>query len=169
MAFVRSSRAIVRCPMWVATTTSRPRRPWACFAQGPAACGANFSWSDLILERSRKLVGLQSAACATRAGGDSGLNFGNYDPFHAQSPDTGRGVHACSWWVNRDVDVRRWFLGFNLRVHLLALLLDGPYGGEKSQSQDLLPRGCILDITSTFKLHSPGLPRADMTLPPRAD
>ena len=31
----------------------------------------NFAWSDLILDRSRKLVGLQSpAACATRSGGD---------------------------------------------------------------------------------------------------
>ena len=31
---------------------------------------AIFAWSDLILDRSSKLVGLQSpAACATRAGG----------------------------------------------------------------------------------------------------
>ena len=68
----------------------------------------NFAWSDLILDRSRKLVGLQSpAACATRAGGDSDPNFENYDLFHAQSPDTGRGVHARSWRANRDVDVRR--------------------------------------------------------------
>ena len=43
----------------------------------------------LILDRSRKLVGLQSpAACATRVGGDSDPNFDNYDLFHAQSPDT---------------------------------------------------------------------------------
>jgi len=35
-------------------------------------------------DRSRKFVGLQSpAACATLAGGDSGLNFENYDLFHA--------------------------------------------------------------------------------------
>jgi len=54
---------------------------------------AIFSWSDLILDRSRKLVGLQSpAACATRAGGDSDPNFENYDLFHDQSPDTGCGV-----------------------------------------------------------------------------
>jgi len=61
-----------------------------------------------ILNRSRKLVGLQSpAACATRAGSDSDPNFENYDLFHAQSPDIGRGVHARSWLANRDVDVGR--------------------------------------------------------------
>ena len=59
------------------------------------------AWSDLILGRSRKLVGLQSpAACATRAGGDSDPNFENYDLFHAQSPDTGHGAHARSWRAN---------------------------------------------------------------------
>jgi len=64
---------------------------------------AVFAWSDLILDRSRKLVGLQSpAASAARAGGDSDPNFESCDIFHAQSPDTGRGLHA-----NRDVDVRR--------------------------------------------------------------
>ena len=46
-----------------------------------------FAWSGIILDRSRKLAGLQSlAACATRSGGDSGPNFDNYDLFHAQSP-----------------------------------------------------------------------------------
>jgi len=55
----------------------------------------SFAWSDLILDRSRKLVGLQSpAACATRAGGDSGPNFENYNLFHARSPGTGRGVRV---------------------------------------------------------------------------
>ena len=50
---------------------SRIRRVW-----GHAAI---FAWSDLILDRSRKLVGLQSpAACATRVGGDSDPNFDNY-------------------------------------------------------------------------------------------
>ena len=40
---------------------------------------AIFAWSDLILDRSCKLVGPQSpAACATRAGGDSGPNFESY-------------------------------------------------------------------------------------------
>ena len=34
-------------------------------------------------------------------------NFKNCDLFHAQSPDTRRGVHARSWRANRDVDVRR--------------------------------------------------------------
>ena len=78
----------------------RTRRVW-----GHAAV---FAWSDLILDRSCKLVGLQSpAACATRAGGDSGPNFENCDLFHAESLDTGRSVHARWWRANRDVDVRR--------------------------------------------------------------
>jgi len=69
---------------------------------------AIFAWSDLILDRSRNFVGLQSpAACATRAVGDSGPNFENCGLFHAQSPDTGRGVHARSWRANRYLDVRR--------------------------------------------------------------
>ena len=64
-----------------------------------------FAWSDLILDRSHKPVGLQSpAACATRVGGVSGPNFENCDLFHAQSPDTGHGAH---WRANRDVDFRR--------------------------------------------------------------
>ena len=76
---------------------SKIRRVW-----GQAAI---FAWSDLILDRSRKLVGLQSpAACATRAGGDSDPYVENYDLFHARSPDTGRGVHARSWQASRDVD-----------------------------------------------------------------
>ena len=69
---------------------------------------AIFAWSDLILNRSRKLVGLQSpAACATRAGGDSDPNFENCDLFHAQFPGKRHGAHARSWRANRDVDVRR--------------------------------------------------------------
>jgi len=73
------------------------------------ACGhaAVFAWSDLILDCSRKLVSLQSpAACATRSGGNSGPNFENNGPFHAQSPNTGRGLHARSWRANQDSDVR---------------------------------------------------------------
>ena len=69
-----------------------------------------FAWSDLISDRSRKLVGLQSpAACTTRAGGDSDPNFVNCGLFHAQAPDTERGVHARSWRANRDVDVKRFY------------------------------------------------------------
>jgi len=79
---------------------SKIRRAW-----GHAAI---FAGSDLILDRSRKLVGLQSpAACATRAGGDSDPNFENCDLFHAKSPDTGHGAHARSWRANGDADVRR--------------------------------------------------------------
>ena len=50
---------------------SRTRRVWGHEAV--------FAWSDLTLDRSRKLVGLQSspAACTTRAGGDSDPNFEN--------------------------------------------------------------------------------------------
>ena len=78
---------------------SRIRRVW-----GHAAI---FAWNDVILDRSRKLVCLQSpAACATRLGGDSDPNFENFDLFHAQSSDTGCRVHARSWRANRDVDVR---------------------------------------------------------------
>ena len=57
---------------------------------------AIFAWSDLILDRGRKLVGLQSpAAFATRAGGDSDPNFENCATSSTLSPrDTGRGVHA---------------------------------------------------------------------------
>jgi len=58
-----------------------------------------FAWSGLILDHSRKHIGLQSlAVCATHSGGDSGTstNFENYDLFHAHS-----------WRANhRDVDVR---------------------------------------------------------------
>ena len=39
MTFAHSSRAIVRYLTWIATTTSRPRRPLAYSGQGPAACG----------------------------------------------------------------------------------------------------------------------------------
>ena len=101
---------------------SRIRRVW-----GHAAV---FAWSDPTLDRSRRLAGLQSpAACATRAGGDSGPGFENNGLFHAQSPDTGRGVRARSWRANRDVGARP---GFCLGAHLLALLLllDGLYGGK---------------------------------------
>jgi len=112
-------------------------------ALGPAACGvmfrlrtrrvwchaAVFALSVLVLDCSRKLVGLQSpAACATRVGGDFDPDIENYDPFLARIPDTRRGVHARSWRANRDVDVRRCFLRFCLSVHLLALLLDWPFG-----------------------------------------
>ena len=46
------------------------------------------------------------AACATRADGDAGPDFEDLDLFYAQSPDTGRSVHARSWRANRGIDVR---------------------------------------------------------------
>ena len=54
MASTRLSRAIVRCPTWIDTTTSRPRRPLACSAQVSAASevmrpfspGATSSWTE---------------------------------------------------------------------------------------------------------------------------
>jgi len=62
---------------------SRTRRVW-----GHAAV---FAWSDLILDRSCKLVGLQSpAACATRAGDNSGPNFE---------------IQSRSWRANRNIEV----------------------------------------------------------------
>ena len=119
---------------------SRIRRAW-----GHAAIPA---WSDLILARSRKLVGLQSpaaSACATRAGGDSGSNSENHDLFHAQSSDTGYGAHARSWRANQELTSGVSFLGSCLRVLVGSvttvdvptgegklcheLSLDGPYPG----------------------------------------
>ena len=103
---------------------SKTRRVWGH--------SAAFAWINLISDRSRKLVGLQSpATCAARVGGGSDPNFENCDLFHNQSPDTGRGVHARLWRANRNNDARRQFRGFCLRVHLLALLQDGPYRGGK--------------------------------------
>jgi len=66
---------------------------------------AIFAWGDLILDRSHKVVGLQSpTAYTTRAGGDSDPYFENCDLFF---PDIGRDVHARSWRANRDIDVKR--------------------------------------------------------------
>ena len=73
---------------------SRIRRVWV---MQPFSPGATSSW----------IGAASSSACsATRVGGDSDPNFENYDLLHAQSPDTGCGVHARSWRANRDVDVR---------------------------------------------------------------
>jgi len=59
---------------------SGARRVW-----GHAAV---FAWSNLIFDRSWKLVGRQSPAiCATRAGGKSGSNFENND-FYTSSNRT---------------------------------------------------------------------------------
>jgi len=73
----------------LATTTSRPRRPLVYMLMDPPCVGhaAIFAWSDLIFYRSRMFVGLLSpVACATRAGGDSGPNFENYDFFPRPVP-----------------------------------------------------------------------------------
>ena len=97
--------------------------PRKVLLKGPPRVG---SCGHFRLERPHFGLQPQSpAACATRAGGDPGPNFENYVFFHAQFPDTS--AHARSWRVNWDVDVRRRYLGFCLRVYLLALLLDGPY------------------------------------------
>ena len=101
------------------------------------SCG-RFSWSDLVLDRSRKLVGLQSpAACATRAVGDSDPNFENYDLFHAQSPDTGHRTRCSRPFVAGEPGCRRqalvsWVLFEGVLVG--SLLLDGPIGEKKSHS-----------------------------------
>ena len=104
----RSSRAVVRYPTWVIAgryDDNSPKEALGMFrSRARRLCGhaAIFAWSDLILDHNRKLVGLQSpAAC------DSGPYFENKDLFHAQSPDTERGVHSCSWRTNREVCIRR--------------------------------------------------------------
>ena len=50
LRLARSFNAIVRYPTWIATTTSRPRRPSACSAQGSVACGV---MRPFFLERPR--------------------------------------------------------------------------------------------------------------------
>jgi len=71
----------------------------------------HFAWSDLVSDRSRKPVGLQSpAACATHAGGDSNPNFESYDLVHAQSPDTRCGGHTRSWRANGCQALVSWVL-----------------------------------------------------------
>ena len=60
---------------------------------------ATFAWADLILDRSRTLVGLQSPAATAAAAADPDL--GNYDLFHATHPDFGQGVQARTWQANR--------------------------------------------------------------------
>jgi len=98
-----------RAVSYVDRHNDKSRSPWLVLLKDPSrvgSCGL-FSWSDLILDRSRKLFGLQlPAASATRAGGDSGPNSENFGLFHAQSPDTGRGIHARSWRANRDMNAR---------------------------------------------------------------
>ena len=65
---------------------SRIQRAW-----GHAAI---FAWADLILDRSRTVVGLQSpAATAAAAAGDPNLD----NLFHAMQPDYGQGVRARTW------------------------------------------------------------------------
>ena len=60
---------------------------------------AIFAWADLILDRSRTLVGLQSPAAAAAAAADPDLD--NYDLFHATHPAFGQGVQARTWQANR--------------------------------------------------------------------
>ena len=61
---------------------------------------ATFAWADLILDRSRTLVGLQSpAAAAAAAAADPDLD--NYDLFQATHPDFGQGAQARTWQANR--------------------------------------------------------------------
>jgi len=92
------------------------------------------------------LAGLQPpAACATRAtrGWRLQSQLREPRPFQAQFLDTGRGVHARLWRANREDDVRRQFLGRTVRVNLLALLLDGPYGEDKAPLVSALHAGCL--------------------------
>ena len=117
MTFSRSSRAVVRYPTWIATTTSRPRRPWACFAQVSAACGvmrpfsprATLSW----------IAAASSLACshpppAPRARVATPVLTSRTTTSSTPSPRTQDAVFAPvrGGRTGRDVDVRSWwFLG----------------------------------------------------------
>ena len=61
---------------------------------------AIFAWADLILDRSRTLVGLQSPAAAAAAAAAADPDLDNYDLFHATHPDFGQGVQARTWRAN---------------------------------------------------------------------
>ena len=85
MACVRSSRAVLWVLKWVAMVDYYDKSPTkevlGMFRSRTCRmCGqgyvAVFSLSDLVLDRSRKPVDLQSpAACGTRAVGDSNPNY----------------------------------------------------------------------------------------------
>ena len=62
---------------------------------------ATFAWADVILDRSRAFVGLQSPAATAAAAAAAGPNLENYDLFHATHPDFGQGVQARTWQANR--------------------------------------------------------------------
>jgi hypothetical protein len=64
---------------------------------------ATFAWADLILDRSRTLVGLQSPAATAAAAAAADPDLDNCDLFlfHATHPDFGQGVQARTWRVNR--------------------------------------------------------------------
>jgi len=122
---------------------SRIRRVWHA---------AVFAWSDLIFNRGRKLVGLQSpAACATRAGGESGPDFDNYDLFHTHCVSEHR-TRCSRPFVADELGLgnRRQTLVYRVEfeVHLLALLQGGPYGGAKKMLISVhIPRGANLAPT----------------------
>ena len=103
---------------------SRIRRVW-----GHAAI---FTWSDLILDRSRKLVGLQSpAACATRMGGDSDPNFRELRPLPRPVP--GHRVWGSRPFVASEPGCRRQVLAFRVECKgaLVGSVARWPLGGIK--------------------------------------
>jgi len=117
MTSVRSSRAIVRYPTWIATTTSRPRRPWESSAQSaargvmwPSSPGTISPWI--------------AAACGWRLWSflrDLRPLSRPVPTLSSQTPDT-----ALTPVRGERTGVLT--SGLCLRLHLLALLLDGPYG-----------------------------------------
>jgi len=116
------------------TSASRPRRPWECFAQRSAACGvmqplklgATSSWigaaSSLACSHpppaqrvwvATPILTSRSATSSTPSSRTPGAVF---------TPVRGGRTGTSTLGIS--------FLRFCFRVHLLALLLDGPYGEE---------------------------------------
>ena len=62
---------------------------------------ATFAWADLILDRSRTLVGLQSPAASTVAAAAADPDLDNYDLLHATHPGSGQGAQARTWQADR--------------------------------------------------------------------
>jgi len=63
--------------------------------------------AKLGLTQTMRLANEHRSKCGLKDVGQLQKALENYDLFHAQFPDTGRGIHARAWRAKRDVDVRR--------------------------------------------------------------